>query len=55
MKWMGKNEKNKYAGAGIYFYSLTVNGYTKTKKMVLLKYVYFSVFIIFKMAFEALR
>ena len=37
MKWMGKNEQNKYAGAGIYFYSLTVNGYTKTRKMVLLK------------------
>ena len=37
MKWMGKNEQNNYVGAGIYFYSLTVNGYTKTKKMVLLK------------------
>ena len=37
MKWMGKNEQNNYVGAGIYFYSLTVNGYTKTRKMVLLK------------------
>lgn len=37
MKWKGKNEENKYVGAGLYFYSLTVNGYTKTRKMVLLK------------------
>jgi len=37
MKWLGKNEKNKHTGAGVYFYSLTVNDYTKTRKMVLLK------------------
>tara|TARA_Y100000758_G_scaffold243878_1_gene179846 strand:- start:498 stop:1436 length:939 start_codon:yes stop_codon:yes gene_type:complete len=37
MMWMGKNEENKHAGAGVYFYSLTVNDYTNTRKMVLLK------------------
>jgi len=37
MKWLGKNEENKHVGAGVYFYSLTVNDYTKTRKMVLLK------------------
>ena len=35
--WTGRNDKNKFTGAGVYFYSLTVNGFCETRKMVLLK------------------
>lgn len=35
--WDGKNEQGKSVSSGIYFYRLTVNGVSQTKRMVLLK------------------
>ena len=35
--WDGKTNHGEYASSGTYFYQIEVNGYTETKKMVILK------------------
>ena len=35
--WQGKDDNNKSVTSGVYFYRLKSNGYTSTKKMLLLK------------------
>jgi hypothetical protein len=36
-QWQGLNNANQPVSSGVYFYKLVTNGYTQTKKMVLLK------------------
>ena len=35
--WNGKNETGEAVASGVYFYRLTADNYTDTKKMMLLK------------------
>ncbi|NQU05462.1 MAG: T9SS type A sorting domain-containing protein [Calditrichaeota bacterium] len=35
--WDGKNANSNYVSAGMYFYQLSLNGITETKKMLLIK------------------
>ena len=35
--WDGKNDEGVSVGSGIYFYSIEVNGFEQTNKMILLK------------------
>jgi flagellar hook assembly protein FlgD len=35
--WNGTDDNNKSVGSGIYFYKMTTEGYSETKKMILLK------------------
>jgi len=35
--WNGKTDKGNSTGSGVYFYRLSTDNYTQTKKMMLLK------------------
>ena len=37
IKWNGTNDKGQTISAGVYFYQLQTSGYSKVRKMVLLK------------------
>jgi len=37
INWNGRNDKNQVQSSGIYFYKITVSGFSKVKKAILIK------------------